>query len=120
MVLSEAPEKMPPCRRAARRAFDRGNVPRSDRQASRKHESTVSYWLKKYGLEAARGEKHSAKGAPSREELERFLLLGMSLREMAKEMNRSLTTVRHWMRKYDLKALPIDTEVLKMEGERRP
>jgi IS30 family transposase len=27
-----------------------------------KHESTVSYWLKKHGLEAARAEKHSAKG----------------------------------------------------------
>lgn len=41
-----------------------------------KHESTVSYWLKKHGLEAVRAEKHSAKGAPSKEELERFLRLG--------------------------------------------
>jgi transposase len=71
-----------------------------------KHESTVSYWLKKHGLAAVRAEKHAAKGAPSKEEIERFLRLGMSLREMAKEMDRSLTTVRHWMRKYELKALP--------------
>lgn len=71
-----------------------------------KHESTVSYWLKKYGLEAVQAEKHAAKGAPSREELERLLRLGMSLREIAKEMDRSLATIRHWMRKYELKAPP--------------
>lgn len=38
-----------------------------------KHESTVSYWLKKHGLEAVQAEKHSAKGAISKEELERLL-----------------------------------------------
>jgi transposase len=70
-----------------------------------KHESTVSYWLKKHGLEAARAEKHSSKGAPSKEEMERLLCLGMSLREMAEELDRSLATVRHWMWKYELKAL---------------
>lgn len=71
-----------------------------------KHESTVSYWLKKHGLEAARAEKHAAKGAISKEELERLLRLGMSLREIAKEVDRSFATVRHWMRKYELKATP--------------
>lgn len=29
-----------------------------------KHESTVSHWLKKYGLEAVRAEKHAAKVRP--------------------------------------------------------
>lgn len=71
-----------------------------------KHESTVSYWLKKHGLAAARAEKHAAKGAPPREELERLLRLGLSLREIAGEMDRSLGTIRHWMRKYELKAPP--------------
>lgn len=69
-----------------------------------KHESTVSYWLKKHELIAARAEKHAAKGAPPKDELERFLRLGMSLREIAKEMDRSLATIRHWMKRYDLKA----------------
>ena len=36
-----------------------------------KHPSTVSYWLKKHGLMAAQAEKHAAKGAPSKEQLER-------------------------------------------------
>lgn len=67
-----------------------------------KHESTVSYWLKKHGLVAARAEKHSAKGAPSREEMERLLAAGLSLRELAHRLDRSLATVRHWMRRYEL------------------
>jgi transposase len=71
-----------------------------------KHESTVSYWLKKHGLEAARAEKHAAKGSPSKEELERLLAAGLSLREIAHRLERSLATIRHWMRKYELKATP--------------
>lgn len=71
-----------------------------------KHESTVSYWMKKHGLEATRVEKHAAKGAPPRDELERFLRRGMSLREIAKEMDRSLATIRYWMQKYELKVPP--------------
>lgn len=71
-----------------------------------KHESTVSYWLKKYGLETAQAEKHSAKGAPSKEEMERLLAAGLSLREIAHRLDRSLATIRHWMRKYELKVNP--------------
>ena len=71
-----------------------------------KHESTVSYWLKKHGLTAARAEKHAARGAPPKAELERCLRLGMSLREIAAEMNRGLATIRYWMRKYELKSPP--------------
>lgn len=71
-----------------------------------KHESTVSHWMKKYGLEAARAEKHSAKGAPSKEEMERLLAAGLSLREVARRLDRSLATVRHWMKRYELKPNP--------------
>jgi transposase len=67
-----------------------------------KHESTVSYWMKKHGLEAARAEKHVAKGAPSKEEMERLLAAGLSLRKIADRTERSLATIRHWMRKYEL------------------
>jgi transposase len=67
-----------------------------------KHESTVSYWLKKHGLEAVRAEKHSAKGAPRKEEMERLLEAGLSLRKIAERMGRSQSTIRHWMGKYEL------------------
>jgi len=71
-----------------------------------KHESTVSYWLKKHGLAAAQAEKHAAKGAPTKEELERLLAAGRSLRAIAHEMDRSLATIRHWMKRYELKPNP--------------
>jgi transposase len=71
-----------------------------------KHESTVSYWLKKYGLEAVRAEKHSPKGAPSKEEMERLLAAGLSQREVADRLERSLATIRRWMKRYQLKPAP--------------
>lgn len=67
-----------------------------------RHESTVSHWLKKHGLEAARAEKHCAKGGIEKEELERLLAAGLSLREIAQRLDRSLATIRHWMRRFGL------------------
>jgi transposase len=71
-----------------------------------KHESTVGHWLKKHGLAAARAEKHSAKGGIEKEELERLLAAGLSLREIAERLDRSLATVRHWVGRYELKPNP--------------
>jgi transposase len=71
-----------------------------------KHESTVSYWLKKHGLTAAQAEKHASKGGVSKDELESFLAAGLSLREIADQMDRSLATIRHWMGRYELKPNP--------------
>jgi transposase len=71
-----------------------------------KHESTVSYWLKKHGLVAAQVEKHASRGAVSKEDLERLLAAGLSLREIAGRLDRSLATIRHWMGKYELKPSP--------------
>lgn len=71
-----------------------------------KHESTVSYWLKKHGLDAAKAEKHAAKGGVSKEELVSLLAAGLSLREIAQRLDRSLATIRHWMGKYELKPAP--------------
>jgi transposase len=71
-----------------------------------KHESTVSYWLKKHGLVAAEAEKHAAKGDLEKNTLEVLLADELSLREIASRLDRSLGTVRYWMRRYDLKARP--------------
>jgi len=71
-----------------------------------KHESTVGYWLKKHGLTAARTEKHSARGGLEKEELERLLAAGLSLQEIAQRLDRSLATVRHWTKRYELKPNP--------------
>lgn len=71
-----------------------------------KHESTVSYWMKKHGLGAVRAEKHAAKGPPEKDEMERLLAAGLSLREIADRLDRSLATIRHWMRRYELEPSP--------------
>jgi transposase len=70
-----------------------------------KHPSTVSYWMEKYGLEAPNRDKHAAKGGIARERLEEFVDVGMSITELAAELNRSKTTVRHWLEKYGLQTL---------------
>jgi transposase len=74
--------------------------------AVNRHPSTVSYWLKKHGLVAVHAEKHSARGAPERADLELLLTAGLSLREIAHRLGRSLPTIRHWMRRYELKPSP--------------
>jgi transposase len=71
-----------------------------------KHESTVSYWLKKHGLVAAEAQKHAAKGGLKKETLEELLAAGMSLREIASQVDRSLATVRYWVRRYGLSVRP--------------
>lgn len=58
--------------------------------------------MQKLGLEAVNKEKHAARGAIDRDELEALLAKGYSLRQAAKELDRSLATVRHWVRAYDL------------------
>lgn len=67
-----------------------------------RHESTVSYWLKKYGLKAAHREKHAARGPLSRERLADLVAAGCSGRDIAAAVDRSPTTVRHWLDRYEL------------------
>lgn len=70
-----------------------------------RHPSTVSYWLGKYGLEAAHAERHRARGPIPRERLEELVAGGMSITELAAACDRSTATVRHWLRRYGLKTL---------------
>ncbi len=70
-----------------------------------KHEATVAHWVERYGLEAVNREKHGARGALSREELERLVGSGASIAEIAEAVGRSKATVRHWLRRFGLKTL---------------
>jgi transposase len=67
-----------------------------------KHPSTVSYWLRKHGLQAPNRAKHAAKGGIEREQLTELVGRGMSIAQIADEVQRSTATVRHWLRRYDL------------------
>jgi transposase-like protein len=68
-----------------------------------KDPSTVSYWMKKYGLDSPYKEKHAAKGGLAREELEGLVRAGMTIAEIADAVGRSKATVRHWLGKHGLR-----------------
>jgi transposase len=68
-----------------------------------KDPSTVSYWLDKHGLQAVGSDKHSSKGGLEREALESLVKSGSSLADIAQTVERSKATVRHWLRRYDLR-----------------
>jgi transposase-like protein len=63
-----------------------------------KDPSTISYWVKKYGLVSPYREKHAAKGGVEREVLEALVEAGMTIAQIAEAVGRSKGTVRHWMR----------------------
>jgi transposase len=67
------------------------------------HEATVSYWVKKHGLEAANRAKHVSRGGVAREDLEVLVEAGKSIAEIAEAVDRSKATVRHWLIRYGLK-----------------
>jgi transposase len=70
-----------------------------------RHESTVAYWVGVHGLEACGRERHGAKGALGRDELEMLVVAGLSTSQIAEAVGRTRTTVRHWLREYGLKTV---------------
>jgi transposase len=64
--------------------------------------STVSYHLKKHGLKPV-GAKYASKGAIEEELLREMADDGMSLGEMSRELGRSVSTIRRWLRRYELR-----------------
>lgn len=75
-----------------------------------KHPSTVGYWLKKHGLGAHNAERSAPKGALDEDRLRELTEAGMTLRQIAEVVDRSVSTVRHWLCRYGLKTA----------GRRRP
>lgn len=70
-----------------------------------RHESTVSYWLRKYDLEAVGRVRHSAKGALSYGRLAPLVEAGMSVAQIADSLGREKTSVRHWLREHGLQTV---------------
>src|SRR4051794_7566716 len=65
--------------------------------------STVGYWVRKHGLEAAHKSRHAARGGIPRDLLERLAGEGLSMRKIADRVGMSQSTVRHWLRHYGLR-----------------
>jgi transposase len=68
-----------------------------------RHESTVAYWLDRHGLRAVNGDRHAARGGLAREQLEPLVQRGLSIAQIAADLDRSKATVRHWLRQFGLK-----------------
>lgn len=83
------------------------------------HEATVGYWVQKHGLEAANRDKHAAKGPLRREELQPLVAAGRSSRQIAEELGRSQTTVRHWLREYGLRTKQAERHAAYVGNEKR-
>jgi transposase len=66
------------------------------------HEATVSYWVKKHGLQAANRAKHAARGGIPPAQLAGLVEGGMTIAEIAENIGCSKATVRHWSGKYGL------------------
>lgn len=68
-----------------------------------RHESTVAYWVDRHGLRANNRERHAARGRLALELLEPMVEKGVSIAQIASEVDRSKAAVRHWLRKYGLR-----------------
>ena len=64
--------------------------------------STIAYWARKHGLESPHAARHAPKGPIARERLTELVEEGLTVRQIAAAVDRCPTTVRHWLRTYDL------------------
>jgi transposase-like protein len=65
--------------------------------------STVARWVNNQGLVSSHAARHAARGPLAVEDLAPLVAVGMSVRQIARELNRSPTTVRHWLRRHGMK-----------------
>ena len=65
--------------------------------------STLSYWVRKFGLRSQHEQRHAARGGIEREALEVLVAGGLSTRQIAEALGRSQGTVRHWLARYELR-----------------
>jgi transposase len=82
-----------------------------------KHPTTVAYWLKKHGLRATHSDRYAPKGGLPRASLEPLVAEGMTLEQMAKRLEVSITTVRYWLGRHEL-ATAYSTRVRMLPDER--
>jgi transposase len=72
-------------------------------ERTKKHLTTVGYWMKRHGLKAANSHKFAPKhSAITKERLEELIAIGASLNDLAEVLGLSVSAVRHWLNKYGL------------------
>jgi transposase len=68
-----------------------------------RHPSTVGYWVRKHGLAAANAERHANTGGIARDRLEQLVARDLTVRQIAEELECCAATVRHWLKRHDLR-----------------
>jgi transcriptional regulator with XRE-family HTH domain len=66
------------------------------------HGSTIAYWAKRHGLSSMGSARFAARGEPDRDALEELAASGVTLKEIAGALDRSISTVRYWLTKWDI------------------
>jgi DNA-binding CsgD family transcriptional regulator len=66
--------------------------------------STISYHLKKHGLRPVNQGKHTNKGGIPRDTLRILAASGVPVREIARRLDRSPSTVRYWLNRFGIEA----------------
>jgi len=64
--------------------------------------STISYHLNKHGLKPVNQGKHASRGPIPELKLRTLVASGIPVRAIARQLDRSPSTVRHWLRKYGI------------------
>jgi transposase len=64
--------------------------------------STIGYWVNKHGLRANGNARYAARGGLTKEQLEPLVRQGLTYREIAARVDRSVSTVRYWMTEHGL------------------
>jgi excisionase family DNA binding protein len=83
----------------------RGLSLRAIGQLTGRDPTTVGYWVKRHGLAAVHRDRHAPKGGIERERLTALVAEGLTTREIALRLGLSQSTVRHWLRRHDLKTV---------------
>jgi transposase len=83
-----------------------------------KHPSTVGYWVTRFELASLHAAKHAAKGAPDRAVVARLVEEGLTVQQIAERLGVGATTVRHWLRRFELKTLRAPGPVGRRDGPR--
>lgn len=71
-----------------------------------KSASTVAYWVNKHGLVSQHAARHAGKGALDERLLRELVEQGLSVRQIAEVLDRSATSVKHWLKRYGLRTDP--------------
>ena len=85
-----------------RSRLDSGRSIESIAREAGRHPSTVAYWVNKHDLSSTHAPRHAPRGPIDREVLETLLAEGLTVRTMAARLDRSYTTVRHWLKQHGL------------------